>query len=219
MREIIFVVLAILALGILIYLSYKSKQKRFPIMFVVALPCFCALYLFQFGALSSLDLQPLPSEANFIREKKKEATQTVKEIHEAKAEILAIKKRLKGTIAPASRPTLKLTSQDTQTVHSNYCVTLQFTPSNNTPLESLEFTATVLDDSDARILNFWPSLKGGAFGSNKDSKRISRDGKRAHLSYAPLSLGKPIVDLTLSEKARIRIEGNCLKDPVVVSPK
>ena len=195
MREIIFVVLATLALGLLIYLSYKSRQKRFPIMFVLALPCFCALYLFQFGALSSLDLQPLPSEANVIREKKEEAIQDAKEIEEAKAEILAIKTRLKKMIAPASPPTLKLTDRDAQTLDSGYCVTVQFTPSKNQPLESIELTATVDDDSDARILNFWPSLKGGGFGSNKDSKRISRDGNGHVFHTHPFHLASPLLTL------------------------
>jgi hypothetical protein len=219
MPEIVFVLVVIAILGVLIWLSYKSKQKRFPFMFAVAALCFCAFYLFQYGNFFSVNLKPFSSEANFIREKKKQVIQDVKEIKKAKAEILAIKKRLQQTTTPVSPPTLKLTGRDTQTVDSGYCLTLQFTPSNNTPLESLEFTATVDDDSDVRILNFWPSVKGGSFAASKDSKQITRDGRRARLSYSPLSVGKPAVDITLSEKARIRIEGNCLKDAVIVSPE
>lgn len=233
MREIVFVVIATVILGILLWLSYISEHKRFPTMFAVALLSLLAFYLFQYGNLSSFSLKALSAEASFIREKKQEVAQDAEaieeirgriekmlaesqtgqqEIEKAKTEILSIKKQLLETIALASPPVLQLTRKETQPLDTGYKITLQFTPSKNEPLGFITFTATVDHDSDTRILDFWPSLTGGAFSSGKDSKRIQEDGKKASLSYSLISVGRPTFDLTVSGKGQIKIEGNYLKE-------
>jgi len=219
MREIIFAAFTVASLGILIYLSYKSKQRRFPVMYAVTLLCLTAFYLFQYGNLSSFRIKALSTEANFIREKRNEVIQDVKEIEEAKADILAIKKELQQTKDLASPPILRLIDYAFEPLDSGYRFTPQFSPSKNEPLGAIEFTVTVDDNSDARILDFCPSLKGGAFSLNDDSIQIEEDGKRARLLYSSMSVGKPAFALTLSNKANITIKGNYLEKAIVLSPK
>jgi hypothetical protein len=229
-QEIIFLIVSISILGVLIWLSYKSHLKRFPTMFAVTLLCVVAYYLFQYGNLSSFSLKALSAEANFVREKKQEVAKDAKAVEairakveellldsqKSQAEILAINKQIEATAALAIPPTLTLTGKDTEVLTSGYKITLQFTPSKNEPLGSIVFVASIDDHSGAKILNFWPSIKGGAFSSGDDSKKISADGKSAQLSYSLISMGRPTFDLTLTKKARIRIEGNYFKNPIVV---
>ncbi len=75
MHDIVLVALAVAIIGTLVWLSWKSKQKRFPTMFVVSLLCFAAIYLFQYGNLSSFDVKVLSAQARFVREKRDEVLQ------------------------------------------------------------------------------------------------------------------------------------------------
>ena len=140
-----------------------------------------------------------------------------KSVENAKAEILKIKKQVKEAAELASPPTLTLTGRDIEQGESNYKLTLQFTPSKNVPLGSIHFVVTVENNSDAKIINIWPSLKGGAFSSGKDSKQIDPAGKSAQLFYSLISNGRPTFDLTLSKKAAIKIEGNYIASPIFIN--
>ena len=139
-------------------------------------------------------------------------------IENAKAEILEIKKQTAETAALASPPTLALTGKDIDDSNSKYKITLQFTSSKNKPLGAIMFFVTIIDDNSTKILNIWPSLKGGAFSTGKDSKKIDADGKKARLGYSLISVGRPTFDLTLSQKATIEIEGNYIENPITLSP-
>ncbi len=136
-------------------------------------------------------------------------------VEDAKAEILEIKKQVKEAAALASPPTLLLTSRNIEEDASKYKLTLQFTPSKNEPLGTIIFVIYVENDSNAKILDIWPSLKGGAFSSGDDSKKIDPNGKRGQLIYSLISAGRPTIDLTLSQKATIKIEGNYIASPII----
>jgi hypothetical protein len=58
---------------------------------------------------------------------------------------------------------------------------------------------------------------GGAFIAGPDSKNITSAGKKARLSYSLMNGGYPQFDLTLSGRARIKIEGNYLENEIIVS--
>ena len=192
MREIIFVLVAVIFLG---------------------LTAFCLL---PFGNLSSFDLKPVSTEASCIREQTNDAVQHRKELDGATGWLLAIKKKYEHAKTRVSLPTLRLTGRDEKIIDAGYLLTLQFSPSTNEPLGAIEFTVTVADASDAHIVDFRPSLQGGAFISDNVSKQIEKDGKQARLSYSLVGAGRPAFDLTLSKKARIKIEGNYLEDTVVL---
>jgi hypothetical protein len=112
-------------------------------------------------------------------------------------------------------PTLSLSGHKTKKLESGYKSTLQFTPSNNGPLDILIFHVSIDDDSDVQIVDFWPS--GGAFIAGEYSKNIASDGKKARLSYSLTSGNRPKFDLTLSGRARIKIEGSYLENEIIVS--
>jgi hypothetical protein len=122
----------------------------------------------------------------------------------------------KARIDRVKPPALKLTSHDTEKLDTGYKITLQFTPSKNEPLGVIIFHASVDDDSDVRILDFWPSK--GVFRHGKDSKKIEEDGKQALLRYSLLGVGRPSIDLTISGKARIKIQGNYLDEALLITP-
>ncbi len=109
-------------------------------------------------------------------------------------------------------PTLSLSGRKTKKLESGYKSTLQFTPSKN---DILIFHVSIDDDSDVQIVDLWPS--GGAFIAGKYSKNIASDGKKARLSYSLTSGSRPKFDLTLSGRARIKIEGNYLENEIIVS--
>jgi len=240
MREIVFLILAAGILATLIWLSYKSPKARFPTMAVVFFFGLLAFYLFQYGNLSSFSIKGLSAEASFIAEKRQEVQQdaaaigTIKtqveglladsrasheEIEKTKTEVLAIKKELVETTALASPPTLQLAGREIKASDSGYKITLQFTPSKNEPLGSIVFVATIDDNSQTRILDFWPSPLGAPSLTGDNSKAIEKDGRRGRLEFSQLSVGRPTFDLTVSGKARIKLEGNFLKDPVVLGPE
>jgi Ca2+/Na+ antiporter len=238
MREIVFFIFALCVLGALLLLSYKTKLKRYDTVFAVTLLALVAFYLFQYGNLSSFNLKALSAEASFVSQKKEQVTADAQaigavksqiedllaksrasqqEIEHTESEILALKKQLVETTAMASPPTLQLTGREVKTVESGYVITAQFTPSKNEPLGEINFIATIDDNSGARILDFRPTLGGGAFLSGKNSKKISDDGKQARLVYSLVSAGKPTFDLSVSGKPRVKIEGNFLKEAVVLT--
>ena len=203
MHEIIFLIFTVLISGTLILMSFKSNGYRLPTMFVVALLCLSAFYLFQFGPLGSFSLKALSAEARFVREKKQEVAQDAEivdamkkqieqllsdsrksqdKIETTKNEIVFLQSELAKTTQLAMPPTLDLTNKTTNNIsNGGFKVTLQFTPSNNVPLGIIVFEVTIIDDGDVRILNLWPSIEGGPFSTGPDSKKIREDRKQGHL--------------------------------------
>jgi len=147
--------------------------------------------------------------------------QTIEDVAKSEArdvitnQINPIVEDFRAQIEKVKPPTLSLSGRKIRKLESGYKITLQFTPSKNEPLGIIIFQASIYDDSDVQIVDFWPS--GGAFSSGKDSKKIASDGKKARLAYSLLSVGRPKFDLTVSGKARIRIEGNYLENAIIFS--
>lgn len=237
MREVIFFLFTAFILGVLILMSIKSERNIFPIMFFVALLVLSAFYLFQFGPLASFSIKALSAEANFIREKKREVAQDAEaieaikrqveellsesrksqqEIETTKNEIIALQKELARTTQLALPPTLILTGRNTEKISSGYKLSIQFTPSKNVPLGVINFKASVVQPSDVRILDFFPSLAGGAFSTGPDSKKIKEDGKQASLTYSLISVGNPTFELTISGICEVVIEGNYIKNAITI---
>jgi len=138
-------------------------------------------------------------------------------------ELEALGERIRGlesmvteTAKLAGPPTLTLSGREMQKGPSGYKITLQFTPSKNEPLGTIVFVASVADNSDIRILDFWPK---GTFTSGKDSKKISEDGKQARLAYGLLSAGRATFEITLSAPGKISIEGNYLSEAILIEPE
>jgi hypothetical protein len=129
--------------------------------------------------------------------------------------VIASSKKEKILTNQVNPPTLSLSGRKTKKLESGYKSTLQFTPSNNGPLDIIVFDASIDDDSDVQIVDFWPS--GGAFIAGEYSKNIASDGKKARLSYSLTSGNRPKFDLTLSGRARIKIEGSYLENEIIVS--
>jgi hypothetical protein len=239
MEKLLFLAAAIIVLASLICMSYKSSKKRFPTMFIVSLLVFGAFYLFQYGSLSSFTLKALSAEASFIREKKEEVAQDAEsvakmkiqienllvdsqksqqQIEKATSQILALKSDVGRVTSLASTPTLQLTGRGIESSTSGLKITLQFTSSKNEPLGLIVFKARIVDNSEARILDFWPNLIGGAYSTGPGSRKIEKDGKEASLSYSLISPGRlPTFDLTVSKKAKISIEGNYLNKAITVT--
>lgn len=93
---------------------------------------------------------------------------------------------------------------------------LQFKPSKNESLGMIEFLAEIEPNNSSKILDFWPSLKGGAFSSGPDSKKISADGKTARLIYSIIGFGNPTFEFKVSKPTNVRISGNYLAQPITL---
>ena len=157
------------------------------------------------------------NDVKAIAEMKTQSEKDRKEIEQVKSEILALKKEIDKTTELASPPSLILTGKIIKPIESGYEITLQFTPSKNAPMGMLEFIAAIDDKSNARILNMWPDVLGGAFEDN--SRKVESNGKRAMVSYSLLSVGKPTFNIRVSGKAEIKIEGNYLDKPIIFEIK
>jgi hypothetical protein len=106
----------------------------------------------------------------------------------------------------AAPPRLSFQEMNITKTDSGYDAAMTFTPSKNRPLGALVFSATIQGESKARILDFWPVR--GMFQTGDDPKRISKDGRRAHLQYQLMGVGRPSIILKTSAPATIKIEGN-----------
>lgn len=131
----------------------------------------------------------------------------------------ALEENLKQTRQLAQAPVLTLASHEIKTTDTGYRFTLQFVPSKNEPLGIIVFQATIQGESDAKIVDFWPSISGGAFQSGPDSKKIDPDGKQAHLTYSLASAGRPTFDLTISGKAPVKIQSNYMTNALILTPQ
>jgi hypothetical protein len=110
MRELVFAIFAAAILGTLLWCSWKSKQKRFPTMFVVSLLILSAFYLFQYGNLSSFDVKALSAQARFVREKSDEVVQdahAISEMRQTLDRLLADSRRSQASIEETQGRTLQ----------------------------------------------------------------------------------------------------------------
>ncbi len=119
-----------------------------------------------------------------------------------------LKQEVEGVNKKAEPNKISFLSKEIEKTDSVYKATLRFQPSKNEPLGQLVFIARLPKESNAKIIDFWPTLGGGAFQSGKDSKKISEDGQVARLIYSLMGPGYPTIELTVSEPTSILIEGN-----------
>jgi hypothetical protein len=135
------------------------------------------------------------------------------------ARIEALSQDLQKAKAAAAPPTLSLYSQRVTKTPNGYSAILRFTASKSEHLGLLVFTAEVVNNTPAEILDFWPT-RSGAFESGPDSKKISSDRKQARLIYSLMSAsGTPEIELKTSREGAIRIRGNHDLEPFIVDIK
>lgn len=119
----------------------------------------------------------------------------------------------------AAPPTLSIQTVDLTKPDGTFQAVITFISSKNMPLGALQFVAAIKEDSGAKILEFWPTLDGGAYQSGDDSKQIEKDGKKATLIYQLMGAGKPSVKLVTSQPTKVIIAGNYIKDSYQIELK
>ena len=92
--------------------------------------------------------------------------------------------------------------------NNNYVVKVRFMPEKNIPLGIISVVVQVPDKSGSKIINIWPNIEGGAFGTGKDSKFISPNGEAARIAYSLLGAGIPTIDITITMLVPLKIYGN-----------
>lgn len=117
----------------------------------------------------------------------------------------------------AAPPSLSLSHKKITKSDGSLIARLQFRPSKNVHLGTITFRVRVLEESTARILDFWPDAKYHAFTTGDKMKQIDTDGKKATLSFSLMGAGSPTVDITLSGQARVAVAGNLLAEEIVVN--
>lgn len=127
-----------------------------------------------------------------------------------------LEEKLQETMRVAEPPKLLFTAKEIKKVENVYNVILQFKPSKNQPLGAMIFNAKLLGETQAQILDFWPTLAGGSFQTGSDSKKILADGKEASLEYQLIGVGYPTFEIKLSGSATLNIQGNYLLEPFTV---
>lgn len=124
-------------------------------------------------------------------------------------------KDIESTKKLAAPPILVPSGEKVSRGNKGITLLLQFKSTKNQSLGLIKFYANIIN-STAKILDFWPSLKGGAFSSGPDSKKISSDGKTARLIYSLIGAGNPTFKLTVSKATYVKITGNYLHKPVIL---
>jgi hypothetical protein len=106
----------------------------------------------------------------------------------------------------AAPPSLSVYEIDITNKDNVYEAVMTFSSSKNEPLGQLEFYAAIQDESNSKIIDFWPA--NPTFLSGKDSKKIEANGKHARLIYQLMGAGYPSIRLKTSGTAIVEIQGN-----------
>ncbi|MDO8733972.1 MAG: hypothetical protein Q7K21_02290 [Elusimicrobiota bacterium] len=148
-----------------------------------------------------------------------EKKELINMLEERDKKIELINKKLLEIEKYTAPNTLSLYNNLITKIKSGYSLLLQFKSSKNEPLGQLVFVASIPKNSNARILDFWPSNKSGvfAFESGIDSKQIAEDGKTARLIYSLISAGNPEIELKVSEITQVIITGNYIENNIEIS--
>lgn len=117
----------------------------------------------------------------------------------------------------AAPPSLSLHERSITANAGVYAIAMRFKPSKTMPLGPVVFVAEIQDNSEAKILDFWP--KGSGFMTGDRSKKIQDDGQSARLEYQLIGFGYPHIELKLSSPARVRILGNHELKPFILEVK
>jgi len=129
---------------------------------------------------------------------------------------VSLEKELKETAKLAEPATLKCETAVKNKEVEGLCATILFKASKNESLGQLEFVVEIEGESDSKIIKLWPSLKGGAFQSGKNSYQPRPDNKSAVLIYTPLGANYAAFDITISKPTIVKITGNRLPEPCTV---
>ncbi len=225
-EQIIFLLFTIVLLGILLWTVCKKGNLTYKLLFFFTLIILSAFYLFQFGELGSFIFSSKWADVRFIKEKKEEVRQDAEEISriknqiqeiledsrhsqkiiiETQKKIFSLEKDLMRTAEIAKPPVLSFYSKKIKKVENGYAALLSFKPSKNRHLGQIKFYVKILDESDAKIIDFWPE---GAFSHGEGSKKITENGKEALIIYSMIGIGYPKVKLTISKPAKVSISGS-----------
>jgi hypothetical protein len=93
-------------------------------------------------------------------------------------------------------------------IPGGYSLKLYFTSGKKQILGPIAIRVTILGVSSSKILDIWPSLEGGNFSTGKDSKLIITSGKEARIVYSLTGKGQPVIEIKLSSKGTLHVEGN-----------
>lgn len=122
---------------------------------------------------------------------------------------------IENTKKLAEPPVLVPSGKEITKDNSGITMLLQFKSTKNQSLAQLIFYAEIENNNSSRILEFWPSAKGGAFSSGPDSKKIETNGKTGRLIYSLIGAGNPTLEIKVSKATAIRITGNYLSEPFI----
>jgi len=141
-------------------------------------------------------------------------------IEKTKKQVIILEKKLEEITLMAQPNSIEFYAKEVKKNNENNFETLiQFKPLKNEPLGLLEFQVTIPLNSDSEILSLKPSTLGVGFSWASDSFRIFDDGKKATLIYSLISIGDPIIEITLSKPTTINISCNLLESPIEIDIK
>jgi hypothetical protein len=93
-------------------------------------------------------------------------------------------------------------------IPGGHTVKIFFSAAKNHSLGSISIKVSILGVCSGRILDIWPSLEGGHVSTRNDSKLILPSGKEARISYKLVGKGRPVIEVKLSSKCTLHVEGN-----------
>lgn len=138
---------------------------------------------------------------------------------ETRVQNLALQEKvseLGSKLEPFRSNSISFRTKEVKKIEAGYSLVVQFQPSKNVPLGELQFSVKVVQPSEARILDIWPDLRGGGFFHGNDSKNISSDGKSAKLQYSLMTAGHPTIEVKVTRRCTLEIEGNNGLSPTIV---
>ena len=104
--------------------------------------------------------------------------------------------------------TIRFQKKEVNSIENGYSVKLYFTTTKNETLGYIAIQASILGVGSSKILDIWPTLEGGPFTTGPDSKLISPNGKQGRIVYSIIGMGRPVIEIKVSSKCRLYIEGN-----------
>ncbi len=142
-----------------------------------------------------------------------ETRQYLAEIKDTKDRVVSLEKDIKSVTELAKPPTLTLNAAQVDKKDKGLEVLLQFRPSKDVGLGSLDFIVKIVNDCATIIISGEPSVNHHPYTGGP--AQISQDGKQASFNFAIIGAGNPTLKLTLSGEALLQITGSKLGKPAV----
>ncbi|PKQ64776.1 hypothetical protein BZG01_13940 [Labilibaculum manganireducens] len=166
-------------------------------------------------SLQEIELNKKVSELNIKLEPFVKLALTKYPAYDLQSALNKIAQDIENAKKLAEPPILIPNAQEISRDKTGLNMLLQFKLSKNQSLGQIIFYAEIEDGSTAKIVEFWPSTKGGAFNSGPDSKMIAPDGKSSRLIYSLIGAGNPTFDLKVTKAVTVRITSNYLPEPFI----